>query len=190
MEIRFLGNQSIFIKGKKETVLINPDTEKMVSKYDSRVIAFSKKELDFMGLSDSKVILRGAGEYEIGGVEVFGLSAGNGDVLYVFTVDGVKVGVLGELKEALNDKRQEKISDMDVLLVSVKNDKMGKKDMLSLAKKWGVNYLIPVGYLEKDENYIKFLDEVDAEGQEEIESLKIEKDNLPDGLEITVLKAN
>jgi len=62
--------------------------------------------------------------------------------------------------------------------------------IVSLAKKWGANYLIPVGYIEKDNNLVKFLDEVDAEGQEEIDFLKVEKENLPDGMEVVVLKIN
>ena len=47
-----------------------------------------------------------------------------------------------------------------------------------------------VGYTEKDANFVKFLDEVDSEGQEEVESIKMEKENLPDGMEVVVLKIN
>lgn len=190
MEIRFLGNQSIYVKGKKESVIVNPETDKVFTKYDSRIVAFNKKELDFMTLSNEKVILRGAGEYEVGGIEIQAISAGNGDVVYVFTVEGVRVGVVGKLNEALSDKKQDKITDLDVLLISVDNDKISCKNMVALAKKWGANYLIPVGYTEKDANFVKFLDEVDSEGQEEVESIKMEKENLPDGMEVVVLKIN
>ncbi|HPD44895.1 MAG TPA: hypothetical protein PK131_01820, partial [Candidatus Woesebacteria bacterium] len=62
------------------------------------------------------------------------------------------------------------------------------KDWRELAKKWGVNYLIPVGGKPDSKVLVTFLDEVDEEGLEPIESLKVDKDNLPDGLEIVLLK--
>ena len=68
-------------------------------------------------------------------------------------------------------------------------DKLAKvtaKMLMEWSKKWGANYLIPVGYSE--EELKKFLDSVDEEGLEPIESLKTTRDELPDGLEIVVLK--
>ena len=142
-----------------------------------------------MGLSIEKVILRGPGEYEIGGVEVQGINGGNGDTIYVFTIDGVTVGAFGELKEALSDKRQEKISSLDAMLISIKkNETISDKLILDWAKKWGANYLIPVGFDEPNEDLIRFLDKADQEGNEGIDFLKIEKDELPEGMEVVVLK--
>ena len=189
MEIRFLGNQTIYIKGKKESVLVNPTDKDGSLKLGGRIIAFTSKDFDNLGLSTEKVILRGPGEYEIGGVEVQGVNGGNGDVIYVFTIDGVTVGVFGDLKEALSDKKQEKISSLDVMLISIKkNESISDKLILDWAKKWGANYLIPVGFDEPNEDLIRFLDKADTEGKEGIESLKVEKDELPDGMEVVVLK--
>lgn len=189
MEIRFLGNQTIYIKGKKESVLVNPTEQTGSSKLVGRIVAFTNKDFDSMGLSIEKVILRGPGEYEIGGVEVQGVNGGNGDSIYVFTIDGVTVGVLGELKEALSDKKQEKISSLDVMLISIKkNESISDKLILDWAKKWGANYLIPVGFDEPNEDLARFLDKADQEGKEGIDSLKVEKDELPDGMEVVVLK--
>lgn len=189
MEIRFLGNQTIYIKGRKESVLINPAEKTGSSKLNSRIIAFTNKDFDNLGLSTEKVILRGPGEYEIGGIEVQGINGGNGDTIYVFTVDGVTVGVFGELKEALSDKKQEKISSLDTMLISIKkNESISDKLILDWAKKWGANYLIPVGFDEPNEDLIRFLDKADTEGKEGVEFLKVEKDELPDGMEVVVLK--
>lgn len=189
MEIRFLGNQTIYIKGKKESVLINPAEHDGSSKLASRIVAFTNKKFDSMGLSSEKVILRGPGEYEIGGVEVQGINGGEGDTVYVFTVDGVTVGVLGELKEALSDKKLEKIASLDAMIISIKkNESITDKLILDWAKKWGANYLIPVGYEEPNEDLTRFLDKADQEGTEGIESLKIEKEELPEGMEVVVLK--
>ena len=82
----------------------------------------------------------------------------------------------------------EKINGIDVLIVNIDECKIKGKMFLDLAKKWGANYLIPVGYKKDGDSLKKFLDEVDEEGLEAVESLKIDRDNLPDGLEVIILQ--
>lgn len=189
MEIRFLGNQSIYIKGKKESILVNPGKDENLSKLNARIVAFTNNDFDNMGLENEKVILRGPGEYEIGGIEVLGVNGGNGDTIYVMVVDGVTVGVFGDIKESLSDKRQEKIASLDVMMISVKkNENISNKLKLEMAKKLGANYVIPTGFDEPNEDLTKFLDDADQENLEGIEVLKVESGNLPDGREIVYLK--
>ncbi|MFA5828260.1 MAG: MBL fold metallo-hydrolase [Candidatus Shapirobacteria bacterium] len=139
-----------------------------------------------MGLNDGeKVILRGPGEYEVGGVEVLGVGAGSGDTVYVINVDGVTIGILGEISEVLTDKKIERINAVDVLMASVGGEKVvGGKIVLSWAKKWGANYLIPVGGQADTGEMKKFMDEVDREDLQPVESLKVDSESLPEGLEI------
>ncbi|MEI8068132.1 MAG: MBL fold metallo-hydrolase [Candidatus Shapirobacteria bacterium] len=190
MEIRILGNQSVFLKGKKENLLINPTKEILGdSKYSSRIIVFTSEDFDDLKLNTEAIIIRGSGEYEIGGVEIVGYSANGGETVYLINHDGISVAVLGQLKEALTEKRVEKINGIDVLLAPVAiGTENSAKSVLAWAKKWGVNYLIPTGWIENNENLIKFLDVADEEGAEQIESLKVEKGDLPDGLEVKVIK--
>ncbi|HPT66276.1 MAG TPA: MBL fold metallo-hydrolase [Candidatus Woesebacteria bacterium] len=190
MEIKNLENQSIYLKGKKESVLINPAKEiRNDSKYLSRIFLFTSEKYDGMGFDGDKILIRAPGEYEVGGVEINGYNSGNSNTLYVLYIDGIKVVFLGDLEEALSDKRIEKIDSADVLIapVLIKESASGKL-VLEWAKKWGVNYLIPVGYDENKEALDKFLDQADQEGLEAVESLKVDKDDLPDGLELKVLK--
>lgn len=191
MEIKFLEKQSIYLKGKKENVLINPNEKvREDSKYQSRIFLFTADKYDGMGFTGDKILIRAPGEYEIGGVEINGYNSGNENTLYVINIDGIKIVFLGDLDEVLSDKRIEKIDSADVLLAPVLiKDSSSAKLILDWAKKWGVNYLIPVGYDENDKtNLDKFLDQADQEGLEAIESLKVDKDDLPDGLELKVLK--
>jgi hypothetical protein len=191
MEIRCINGRTVLLKGRKESLLVNPTREVVdINKTQSRVIAFTSKKYDCLGLTEGdKVVLRGPGEYEVGGVEILGINAGNGDTVYVINVDGVTVGVLGEITEVLSDKRIERINAVDVLLAPVGGDKIvGGKIVLSWAKKWGANYLIPVGGEANTEEMKKFLDEVDREDLQPIESLKIDKENLPEGLEIVWIR--
>jgi hypothetical protein len=191
MEIKILENNSAYLKGKKENVLINPNKEmREDNKYSSRIFLFTAEKYDGMGFTGDKILIRAPGEYEVGGVEINGYNSGNDNTLYVLNIDGIKVVFLGDLDEVLSDKRIEKIDSADVLLAPVLiKDSSSAKLVLDWAKKWGVNYLIPMGYDDKDKtNLDTFLDKADQEGLEAIESLKVDKDDLPDGLELKVLK--
>ncbi len=185
MEIKFLGKNAFLIKGKKETVLVNPD-EEMINKNNSRIIVRNEAKIEVDDKENQKVIVMGPGEYEIGGVEIYGFSGGKKETFYSVVADGVIIGILGKLQEALSDKRAEKISGVDVLMANISNG--GSKSIMTLAKKWGANYVVPVGYEPGDEAIKKFMDETDVEGLEPAESLKIDKDNLPDGTEVVILK--
>lgn len=190
MEIKILGNNSVYIKGKKENILINPsENRRDDSKYPSRVFLFTADKYDGMGFDGNKILIRAPGEYEVGGVEINGYSAGSENTFYVFNIDGVKVVFLSDLEEVLSDKRIEKIESTDVLLAPVTiKDNSSAKLVLDWAKKWGANYLIPISYEGNEANLDKFLDQADQEGLEAIETLKVDKDDLPDGLELKVLK--
>ena len=190
MEIKVLENQSIFLKGKKESILINPSEKKREdSKYSSRIFLFTAEKYDGMGFNSDKILIRAPGEYEVGGVEINGYPVGE-NTIYIIHIDGIKIVFLGDLDETLSDKRIEKIESADVLMapVLIKDSSSGKL-VLDWAKKWGVNYLIPMGYSDEDKtNLDKFLDQADQEGLEAVESLKIDKDDLPDGMDLKVLK--
>lgn len=191
MEIKVLEKNSVYLKGKKENILINPSEKRREdSKYPSRVFLFTSEKYDGMGFGGDRILIRAPGEYEVGGVEINGYPAGGENTFFVINIDGIKVVFLGDLEETLSDKRIEKVDSADVLLapVLIKDDSNGKL-ILDWAKKWGVNYLVPMGYSDEDKADLdKFLDQVDQEGLEAVESLKVDKNDLPDGLELRVLK--
>ena len=186
MEIKLLDKYSALIKGKKESVLINPSSDLLEKDKVSRVVVFTDNSLNISNFLGEKIVVAGAGEYEIGGVEIWGSDIEGGKTVYDIKIDGISVMILGELKEALSDKKVERIEGIDVLMAPVMiGDKVSFKIIKDWAKKWGVNYLIPVG---DEENLKKFLDDADEEGIEAIDSLKVDKENLPDGLELKLLK--
>lgn len=185
MEIKYLGSQTVFLKGKKESVLINP--QKGDSKINSRVIMFTDKT-EKNEIDKEKVFIKGPGEYEIGGVEIKGWGINENNLLYLVEIDGVIIGIIGKSSDVLSDKMIDKISGIDVLIAGISDTKMTGKVLQDLAKKWGANYLIPIGYKDNDEEIIKFLDDLDEEGLEAIDTLKVDRDNLPDGLEVCLLK--
>lgn len=190
MEIKYFSDKCFSIKGKKESVLVDPKMSDLNdSKLASRVVVCTMDGFDYWEPENGdRVVIRGPGEYEVGGMEITGYKGGGeGNTIYTIVAEGVTVGVLGEMKESLTDKKVEKVNGVDVLLVSIGGEnKVGYKAMVELAKKWGANYLVPVNY--NDDDLKKFLDETDNEGTEPADSLKVDKDSLPDGLEVVVLK--
>lgn len=189
MEIKCIGKNSYSLIGKNESVLINP-TDEQLKKYQSksRIIIFSRENYFKKGINNNRVVIFGPGEYEVGGVEIKGFSSGDNSVIYTILVDGVEVGYLGDIQLALSDKKIEKIDGLDVLLAPVDGKEIGDgKIVHDWAKKWGANYLIPFGYEKGDGKLEKFLDQMDQESLKPVDSLKINADSLPEGMEVVVL---
>lgn len=189
MEIKYFSEKSFLVRVKKEAVLVDPQKEDLDNtKLASRVAIYTGNGFDYWEPENGqRVVIRGPGEYEVGGVEIVGYrGGGEGNTIYTLLADGITLGVLGEMKESLTDKKMEKINGLDIMMASIGGEnKVAYKSMLEMAKKLGANYLIPINYTP--EELKKFLDETDSEGMEQIESLKVDKDSLPEGLEIVVL---
>lgn len=154
---------------------------------DARIIAVSEEGFDRSEEVATKVVLRGPGEYEVGGVEIWATGDGEGRTIYVVSLDGVTVCYLGNSSSTLSEKKEARIGSVDVLIGPVGGDEAGGKKLVALAKKLGANYLIPIGFEQKDENIKRFLDQADREDLEPVSSLKVDKDSLPEGMEVVVL---
>jgi hypothetical protein len=184
MEIKILKNQTLSLKGKKETVLVNP-TE-LQKKDVSRIWIYLSESEKNKEWNNGKVVIKGPGEYEIGGVEIVGVNDSDGNFVYKVEIDGINVGLLGKINGELSEKKQEKIEGLDVLMADI-TGVLEYKAIAEYAKKWGVNYLIPFGYSD-DKMLVDFLDKADQEGLEPLDSLKVDPESLPDGLDVVVLK--
>ena len=90
----------------------------------------------------------------------------------------------------MSDKKIEKIGAMDVLLMEINNsEKVNTKTKMDWAKKWGANYVVPIGYEEGNSEFGEFLDAVDREDAQKVDSLKIDKlEDLPEGMEVVILE--
>jgi hypothetical protein len=190
MEIKYLDDKVVLLRGKSESVLVNPSEDFLLKdKGKSRVVLFTSEDKGRADLKDDKVFINGVGEYEIGGVEIIGFGGNNGNTLYRVNIDGFKVVVIGALKEELSDKKLEKLEECDVLIVLLDEFALDHKVFKDWTKKWGANYLIPIS---EDKNLLnKLLDSFDEEGLEAVPSLKLEKqEDLPDGLEVKLLCKN
>lgn len=188
MEIKNNGKSGLQIIGKKETVLVNPSGDTL-KKSGSRVILYNRKVETGLLTMENKVLIIGPGEYEVGGVEINGHNDGESGVVYSVVIDGVTVAILGSLKGELSEKKIDKVGSADVLLADIGGyGESQNKALLKLAKKWGANYLLPYGQSESGTETSDFLNVTDNEGLEAVDSLKVDKDTLPEGMETVILK--
>ena len=180
MEIKYFGESKIYLKGKKESVWINPGKEEFDGKNgEARVVIFTNKEKNFvkLGKENNKVVIAGPGEYEVGGVEINGVNA-----MYALTMDGIKIVVVGKIEGEITEKKKEKLEEADVLLISM------SATAAEISKKSAANYIVPVDYEDEEKELKGFLDAFDSENLETIDTLKVDKDNLPEGVEVVLLK--
>jgi len=180
MEIKHFGGSKIYLRGKKENVWINPEKEEFEGKENgARIIIFTEKQGNFvkLGKENDRVIINGPGEYEIGGVEINGVNS-----MYALSLDGVKIVVVSKVEGEITEKKKEKLEEADVLFISM------CPAAVDIAKKSAANYIVPVDY-ENDEKELKiFLDAFDSENLQAVESLKVDKESLPEGVEVVLLK--
>lgn len=91
MEIALLNSQTIRLRGKQTTLLIDPQLSKGKTQTDGTLF-FSRMSADFPidFLEGNKIIIDGAGEYEVGGVKISGYKQEN-KFYYEISLDNVDV---------------------------------------------------------------------------------------------------
>ena len=210
MEITWYGHSCFRLTERSmATVVTDP--------FDSDVIGYQPLRLkadivttshDAPGHSYTSVVkgttheIRGAGEYEIGGVFITGVQTdGNGkkgtdaprNTLYVFDYDGLTIAHLGDLRNLPTQAEVEALGSVNVALVPV-----GGGGGLNAAKAAEVismlepNIVIPMHYAHPASTVgidplEKFLKEMGLTTHETFASIKVTRSSLPDETKVIVL---
>lgn len=110
MEIAFLAKNSLRLKGKKSSFIVDPEEKMSANGFillnESGDRLFDQKE---------SVIIQGPGEYEIGGVKLSGYRT-EGNLVFNFSIDGVEI-LLGKLTSL--EKMQHKLKEQHVVIAYV-----------------------------------------------------------------------
>lgn len=194
MEITWYG-QSCFRLRSRGLALVtdpySPETGLKLPRLTANVVTVSHDHEDhnyIKGVKGSPYVIAGPGEYEIGGVFVFGVGtyhdAKQGEergknTAYLIEFEGVTVCHLGDLGHALTQEQVEQLDGIDVLLIPV-----GGRTTLTGAKAAEVvavlepKVVIPMHYkirgLEASlETANRFLKEMGVETPEHMETLTI-----------------
>lgn len=218
MEIIWLGQSGFLFRGKTAKVVVDPFDSKAISlkfpKTEADIVAVTHDHpdhnfLDGVAPAEGKevFVIKGPGEYEIGGVSVFGVATFHDDkggaergknTVYVFEIDKVKICHLGDLGHRLTDEQVSEIGDIDVLLVPVGgfftiDAKVGAEVVGQLEPMVVVpmHYKIPglaEPIAEKLGTVEPFLAEMGAGSIQPVAKLSITKDKLPEQLQVVVLE--
>lgn len=157
MEITKISQDGFKIRGKKITVVSDPLGKSMI----------------LSGVDRREFVVPGLGEYEIGGVDIFGEKQ-----VYRVVIDDISVCFFGDYEKKLSEAELDKIGTIDILLVSsvVDGETIAKLE---------ARVVIPCG---KAEDVTKFVKELGAEGAGSQPKYVISKDKLPETTTIVILE--
>ncbi|MDP2874052.1 MAG: MBL fold metallo-hydrolase [bacterium] len=217
MEISYLGHSAFKIRGKDTTLVIDPFDPEFLGwpkgawkKQEADVVLVTHPHHDHdyvggvTGKNGQSFIINGAGEYEVGGVRVFGIPCyhdrkqgkerGN-NTIYLIEIDGFSLVHLGDLGHPLDDKQVEDLSTVDILFVPVGGVvTINAEAATEVIAKLEPSFVIPMHYQEEGktaelESLEKFLK---AMGKSEVrrqDKLKVSiGEELPEETAVVVLE--
>ena len=135
MEIRYLGHSSFLIQTKSVNIVCDPYGADLGLKFPSGVkadiVTISHDHYDHNNLKDisgNPYIIKEPGEFEIKGVNIFGVSSFHDNnegkdhgmnTMFLIEVEGVTICHLGDLGQALSTNQINELDGVDVLLIPV-----------------------------------------------------------------------
>lgn len=217
MIITYNGHSSFKLRGKIGTVITDPydaDTGFTLPNISGDVVTISHDHQDHNQASavsgtarcDKPFIIDMPGEYEVGGISIFGVRAyhdqekgekrGENNIFTAF-LDGLRICHLGDLGHELDKKTIDQIGLVDILLCPVGGVyTINPKEAIKVIKALEPSIVIPMHYktlLHNEETFgematvDEFLNEYGVEVEAE-EKLNISLSKLPEEIEIVVLK--
>ena len=191
MEITWHKDTCFQIKGKKVTVVVNPQQP-----MKGDIVLKTGGEI--AGVEGMIKLFDWPGEYEIKDVPISGFQAhtqsvdgkpaGDETVIYRFDVDDVSCCHLGELGHKLTNEMIDKIGNIDVLMVKIGEDSnLSKSQALDVIEAIEPRVVIPMG----GHGVVAALNEWGIQGAHKEEKLSIgSRNDLPsDQLKYVVLEA-
>jgi len=214
MEITFIGHSCFKIKGKDVTIVIDPYVPDKVGyklpKLSADILLISHGHDDHNhseGVSDYKMLIDTAGEYEVEGAYIEGIQTyhdgSNGsergkNIMYQITLEDITLLHMGDLGHELSKETLEKLSTVDVLMIPVGGTyTIDAKAAARVISSIEPGLVIPMHYQTDDLTGLsteldplkKFLDEMGDEGVKNLETLKVSsRSDIPEETGIVVLK--
>lgn len=171
MDISIIGKNSIKVKGKEATFIIDPGREMPKTPADAVILLNGNENVDISKVADSRIIISGPGGYEIGGAKVSGTTTAKG-TLYRLFIDGITI-ILGRASET----KAEGFSSCQVLVINTDTE-FSESFVTSLEPK------IVAVYGDKKTESAKT---IGAENVQTMTKLTTTKDKLPEKMEVVVL---
>jgi len=216
MILTYLGHSCFKLKGKRGTIVTDPYFDDVgfslpnVSA-DIVTVSHSHKDHSASGLVSGTArrknpfLVDQAGEYEVGGLSVFGVKTYHDDQLgaergtnmvYTMLVDDLRICHLGDLGHELTTEQIEAIGQIDVLLCPVGGESsIGPEQALKVIRSIEPSIVIPMHYQTNRHNKeifgnkARLEDFIKVYGTEvtPIDKLDIEKLKMPEETELVVM---
>jgi len=186
MELEFFGGNCFRIKSKQTTIVVDDNLNKIGKKsiINDKVVAFYTSGMlrDEKAVEQARLVIDGAGEFEVGDITVKGLQARSHmdeagvhtATVFQFMFGGQTITVLGHVHPDIDDEVIELVSGTDVLILPVGGNgfTLDPVGATSVIKKVEPDVVVPSQYDIAGINY-----EVPAQGLEEfgkVSSLNLE----------------
>lgn len=216
MEITYLGHSCFRLKGANGTVITDPFDDYVgfnLPSASADIITVSHDHKDHNNFKpingtarrNNPFIVDHPGEYEVGGISVFGVKTDHdahggvergSNTVFTILIDDLRVCHLGDLGHELTQEQLAEIGQVDVLLIPVGGTyTIDPEQAVKVAKALEPSYLIPMHYKTSKHNsdvfgdlstLEDFLKEYGAEVTPEAK-LVVTKDRLPEETELVVL---
>lgn len=171
MDISIVGKNSIKIKGKQVTFIVDPVSGMPKTSADAIVLLDGGDNIDVGRVTDYRIIISGPGGYEVGGAKISGTPTPKG-TFYRLSIDGISI-ILG----FATDEKMEGFNACQVVVVNTSND-FNESYVTALEPKMAVLY--------GDKN-IESAKALGAENVSSVPKITIAKDKLPEKMEVVVL---
>ena len=171
MDIAIFGKTSIKLKGKKVSLIVDPSKAMPKTSADGIILLNGYGDIDISRVTDSRIIIDGAGGYEIGGAKISGTTTNKG-TLYRIVIDEIVI-IIGRAAET----KAEGFSACQVAIVNTDSD-FNESFVTALEPK------MVLLYGEKSKEEAKALG---VESITSVSKITATKDKLPEKMETVVL---
>ncbi len=217
MDITYLGHSCFKLRGTDGTVVMDPYTDMVgfsLPTVSADVVTVSHQHADHNNVAvvggtarrDKPFVITEPGEYEVGGISVFGVPSFHDEhqgvergsnTMFTVLLDGVRICHLGDLGHELSPEQLEAIGEIDVLLCPVGgNFTVDPVTAIKVIQALEPRILVPMHYrteLHKPEVFgdVKTLTEFINEygsNPAPVEKLTLEAHKLPEETELVIIQ--
>ena len=186
MQIQYFGNLGFLLKGGEASVALALPAEKI----GEAEIVVTASEDEKIKAEKDQTVFDWPGEYESKGVSVQLIPVGKEKPSRIakIIIDGIAIVHLDGVEEALTEKEEEKIGNVDMLLVSVgKNAALNEQQIKNTIEALEPKIVIPMNFESGEEKeFAKSLGFGEIENED---SLKLKAGSLPsDRMEMKILR--
>ena len=170
MKITRQGNFTFALTDKKQTVFLNP-SDKMSDK-NLALSIFS----EFEKAGDFSPAVDWPGEFEYAGISVKSFNTRENGLAQFFEFNGVRFGLLGDLKKIISEEKLEPLVNADVLFLPKTADGMSNKELKKLLEEIDPRIIVLCG---EDLLFADLLKELGSAPLAATEDFEITKEKLP-----------